>query len=137
MRWQLHVLLLNTHTHTDFQSSCSSGPYGLQIGVLFSQDLFNSPSQSRCRTIPVLIQCHLSYGRQKHTHQVLLSGLARMWREGSGLDLVRPTLKQRNAGMLNPFPTDPARTDVTNDDLKARRHPIKQATFLKFLPFLF
>jgi hypothetical protein len=60
-----------------------------------------------------------------------------MWREGSGLDLVRPTLKQRNAGMLSHFPTDPARMDVTNDDLKARRHPIKQATFLKFLPLLF
>ena len=53
-----------------------------------------------------------------------------MWREGSGLDLVRPTLKQRNAGMLSHLPTDPARMDVTNDDLKARRHPIKQTTFL-------
>jgi len=72
-----------------------------------------------------------------HTHAVQLSGLALMWREGSGLDLVRPTMKQKNAGMLIHFPTDPARMDVTNDDLKARRRPIKQATFLKFLPFLF
>jgi hypothetical protein len=79
-------------------------------------------------------------GKEKkhtHTHQIQLSGLVRMWREGSGLDLVRPTLKQRNAGMLSHLPTDRARMDVTNDDLKARRHPIKQATFLKFLPFLF
>jgi hypothetical protein len=51
MRWQLsvsiihirlHLLLLDKHT--DFQSSCSSGSDGLQIGVLFSQDLFNSPA---------------------------------------------------------------------------------------------
>jgi hypothetical protein len=60
-----------------------------------------------------------------------------MRREGSGLDLVRPTLKQINAGMLSHFPTDPARMDVTNDDLRARRHPFKHATFLRFLPFLF
>ena len=95
MRWQLHLLLLYTH----------GLPTQLFLWVVRPPDwrLVFSVSVQFLVSRPGVVQywswfsvTWVMAGKIKkthtHTHQVQLSGLARMKMEGSGLDLVRTTL---------------------------------------------